>query len=180
MTWLPTYFASHYHLKLIQVGFYTMLPWLVAAVMMWLTGMLTDFIFKRTYSLRLSRTYPIFFSQLLSAICILPLITVLDVRWAITFLSLAVGFIMSANACYFSVNIDIAKERSGTALGIMDMLLAISGFVAPALTGFIVQTTGTFESAFLLLTFLALSSAALIFLFHNKERANNSRNHARS
>ncbi|KTD57873.1 hypothetical protein Lsha_2151 [Legionella shakespearei DSM 23087] len=41
---------------------------------------------------------------------------------------------MSANASYYAVNIDIAKEWAGTSLGIMDALFAIAGFIAPTLT----------------------------------------------
>lgn len=84
------------------------------------------------------------------------------------FISLAVGFVMSTNASYYTVNIDIANERVGSALGIMSAVFAISGFVAPTLTGILVSWTGHFEAAFYLMVALAVSSACLTFLFHNR------------
>jgi nitrate/nitrite transporter NarK len=145
-----------------------MIPWLFSALLMWSVGVFTDFIFKKTNSVRLSRSYPIFISQLLSAVCIIPIILIKDIFWAMIFISLAVGFVMSANASYYTVNIDIAKERVGSALGIMISVFAISGFLAPTITGALVLITGHFEAAFFLLAGLGLSSAFLTFIFHNR------------
>ena len=75
---------------------------------------------------------------------------------------------MSANAAFYAVNIDIAKDRAGTALGVMEALFAIAGMVAPIVTGFIITATGHYNAAFVLLSVLALSSAILIALFHNR------------
>ena len=168
MNWLPTYLKSTYQLNLTQVGFYTMAPWLTAAVMMWGLGAFADYIFKKNHSLRLSRSYPIWITQLLSAACVIPVILFHNLYVALLFISLAVGLIMSANASYFAVVIDTARERSGTALGIMDAIFAISGIIAPTLTGFVLTLTGHYEAAFVLLAVLGGSSALLIFLVHNR------------
>ena len=168
MTWLPRYLNQVYHLNLTQIGFYSIAPWLFAAILMWGVGVLSDYIFKKTNSLRLSRSYPILITQFLSAICVIPILLTHDIFYAMLFISLAVGFAMSANASYYAVNIDIAKERAGSALGIMDALFAIAGFLAPTITGAIISLTGRFEAAFFLLIALALSSALLTLLFHNK------------
>ncbi|MGL5741258.1 MAG: hypothetical protein ACRCXC_01250 [Legionella sp.] len=47
MTWLPRYLGQLYHLDLIQIGFYSMAPWLFSALMMLGAGMFTDFLFKK-------------------------------------------------------------------------------------------------------------------------------------
>lgn len=168
MNWLPTYLKSIYDLDLTQIGFYTMMPWLTAAVMMWGLGTFADHIFKKNHNLRLSRSYPIWITQLLSAACMIPVILFHNLYVALIFISLAVGLIMSANASYFAVVIDTARERSGTALGIMDAIFAISGIIAPTLTGFVLTLTGHYEAAFVLLAVLGGSSALLIFLVHNR------------
>ena len=168
MTWLPSYLNQQYHLNLKQIGLYSAAPWLLAAVLMWGVGHLADYIFKKTKSLRLSRSYPIFISQLLSAGCIIPIILINDLSYAMIFISLAVGFAMSANASYYAVNIDLAKEKTGTALGIMDAVFAIAGFLAPTITGFSISLTGHFEAAFYLMALLALSSSLTTVIFHNR------------
>ncbi|MBL7479270.1 MFS transporter [Legionella bononiensis] len=168
MTWLPSYLNQVYHLNLKQIGLYSIAPWLLAALMMWGVGGLSDTILKKTRSYRLSRSYPIFISQLLSAVCIIPVILINDIVYAMIFISLAVGFAMSANASYYAVNIDLVKEKAGTALGIMDAVFAIAGFLAPTLTGFTISLTGHFEAAFYLLALLALSSSIVTLVFHNR------------
>ena len=85
------------------------------------------------------------------------------------FISLAIGFAMSANAASYAVNVDIAKERAGTALGIMDAAFALAGFIAPIFTGYIVSWSGQFEFVFYVLIGLAASSAVTTWLFHNRE-----------
>lgn len=168
MTWLPSYLKKAYQLDLAHIGYYSMIPWLFAAVFIWGMGELADLVFRKTKSLRLSRTYPIFFSHLFAALAIIPILFQPSLMLTIFCLSLAVGFALSANAAYYAVNIDIAKERAGTSLGVMEVLLAISGFISPYITGVIVSVTGHFQFAFILLALLAFSAAILILIFHNK------------
>ena len=169
MTWLPTYLEEAYHLDLKQVGTFAILPWLVAAVLLWGFGYMSDALLRKTGSLRISRSHPIWISQLLAGLCILPVIFVHDLSVMLVFISLAVGLSMSANAAFYAINVDVARERAGTALGVMDTFFAVSGFVAPFVTGWLVGLTGNFVSAFSLMALLALSSVAVVILFHHPD-----------
>ncbi len=171
MTWLPSYLEKAYNLNLKAIGWFSVIPWLFAALLLWIVGYLSDGIYKKTGSLRLSRSYPIWISQLLSAICTIPIIFIHNEGWAIVFITLAVGFAMSSNATFYAINNDIAKERSGTALGIMDTFFAAAGFIAPWITGLIVNATNSFASAFWLLAILALSSVFAVFFFHKPDNS---------
>lgn len=170
MTWLPTYLEKVYHLNLKDVGLFSVLPWLLAAVLLWGVGYLSDAILKKTGNLRKARSHPIWISQLLAAICVIPVIYTHNLAIAITFISLAVAFGMSANSTFYAINVDVARERTGTALGVMDTFFAIAGFVAPSITGWVVSSTGSFENAFWLLAILALSSVIGVIFFHHPER----------
>lgn len=169
MGWLPTYLDQQYHLKLASIGLFTLLPWTFAALLMWGFGQVSDAIFKKTSSCRKSRSYPIMLSQLLAALCIIPVALTSNIVIAMIFISLAVGFSMSTNAAYYAINIDIAKERAGTALGIMDAAFAIAGFVAPVFTGWLVTVTGHFEVPFVVLSVLAFSSVIIVYCFHHPD-----------
>ena len=171
MTWLPTYLEKAYHLDLKQVGVFAILPWLTAALLLWGFGYLSDALLRRTGSLRISRSHPIWISQLLAGLCILPVIFVHNLTVMLIFISLAVGLSMSANAAFYAVNVDVAKERAGTALGVMDTFFAISGFVAPLVTGWVVGATHSFNNAFWLMALLALSSVAVVILFHHPDKS---------
>lgn len=172
MTWLPSYLQRSYHLNLGAVGWFGILPWIVAAVLLWAVGYLSDAILRRTGSLRKARSHPIWISMLLAAVCILPVIYTHNLTVAIIFISLAVGFGMSSNSTFYAINVDIAKERTGTALGVMDTFFAIAGFAAPVITGWVVKSTGKFTNAFWLLFILALSAVVAVLLFHHPDREN--------
>ncbi|MFX4301951.1 MFS transporter [Alicyclobacillus tolerans] len=170
MTWLPQYLGRVYHLKLGSIGLFAILPWSLAAILLYGLGYLSDRVLKKTGSLRKARSHPIWISQLLAAICILPIIYTHTLWVAILFISLAVGFGMSSNSTFYAINVDVAAERTGTALGVMDTFFAISGFVAPWITGVVVHATGHFTDAFWLLFILALTSVLAVLLFHHPDK----------
>ena len=171
MTWLPSYFEQVYHLQLKQVGLFNVLPWLAAAVLLWGFGYLSDFLLRRTGSLRVARSHPIWISQLLAALCILPVIYTHSFGVALTFITLAVALSMSTNSAYYAINVDVARERSGTALGVMDALFALAGYLAPTLTGEIVGGDGDFSRVFWVLAGLAFSSVLVVLLFHHPDQS---------
>lgn len=171
MTWLPSYLQQAYQLDLRQIGIFSILPWLVATLLLWGFGYLSDALLRRTGSLRIARSHPIWISQFLAGLCILPVIFIHDLSVMLVFISLAVGLSMGPNAAFYAINVDVARERAGTALGVMDTFFAISGFVAPLVTGWVVGTTHSFNNAFWLMALLALSSVVVVILFHHPDRS---------
>ncbi|MGH7997523.1 MAG: MFS transporter [Opitutaceae bacterium] len=170
MGWLPTYLTRTYGFNLRQTGLFTVLPWALAAALLYAVSHLSDRVLRATGSLRRSRSYPIAVSQLLGGLCVLPLLARPSAGAALAAISLAVGLNMSANAAFYAVNVDIIRSRSGTALGIMDFFFAVAGLGASAVTGAIVQATGSFRGAFLLVFVLNLTSVAGVLLFHHPDR----------
>lgn len=169
LTWMPDFLQSVYHLNIKQVGLFSILPWLLAAIFLWVMGYLSDFIYKQTHSLRYARSYPILIGQLLTLICLIPILASTHQIIVLLSISLAIAFNLSNNTTFYSTNIDIAKEKSATSLGIMNSGFAIAGFLAPTLTGAMVQLTGSFHSAFVLMICLTLSAVVVTFLFHHSE-----------
>jgi ACS family hexuronate transporter-like MFS transporter len=60
-------------------------------------------------------------------------------------------------------------ERAATALGLMDFAFALAGFLAPAITGWVLNIRGSFTDGFLLMTGLAFSSVLVVLLFHRPD-----------
>jgi hypothetical protein len=52
----------------------------------------------------------------------------------------------------------------------MEFAFAIAGFLAPAITGWVLNLRGSFVDGFLLMTGLALSSVLVVLLFHHPDR----------
>ncbi len=169
MTWLPNYLAQSYHLNVREVGLFSILPWVCAAVLLVACGYLSDYLLVRTGRLRISRSLLIAGSQLLAALAVIPIAFVHDLTIAIVCITAAVAFSMSANAAYYAVNVDVTPDRAATALGIMDTGFALSGFLAPTITGWVVATFGSFVDAFLLLAVLAVASVVVVLLFHRPD-----------
>ena len=170
MTWLPSYLERAYGLNLQTVGLFTVLPWLAAVVLLWLLGRWSDHLLKTTGRLRIARSYLIAGSQFIAALAVVPVALTNDLAVAIAGITVAVAASMGANAAYYAVNVDIVPHRAATALGIMDFAFAIAGFLAPAITGWVLDLRGSFVDGFLLMTGLALSSVLVVLLFHHPDR----------
>ena len=170
MTWLPSYLERAYGLNLQTVGLFTVLPWLAAVVLLWLLGRWSDHLLKTTGRLRIARSYLIAGSQFIAALAVIPVALTNDLAVAIAGITVAVAASMGANAAYYAVNVDIVPHRAATALGIMDFAFAIAGFLAPAITGWVLDLRGSFVDGFLLMTGLALSSVLVVLLFHHPDR----------
>ncbi len=78
---------------------------------------------------------------------ILPVAFVENLTLALVLISVVVASSMGANAAFYAVNIDVARDRYATALGIMGFGFANAGFVAPALIGGIVGESGCVDAA---------------------------------
>lgn len=168
--WLPGYFLSQHGLNLKAVGWYLTIPWLVGAIFLKAGGVLSDYLFKKTGSSRLSRSHVIWSSQLLAALCFVALSFTHSLGMSIFFLSLGLGFGLMPQPAFFSVNIDVAKERAGSAQGVTSSCLSVAGVIAPAITGWLVNVTGNYQGAFLLLAGLTGISVVTVILFHHPDR----------
>ncbi|MBS0620165.1 MAG: MFS transporter [Verrucomicrobia bacterium] len=167
--WLPGYFLREHGLNLKSVGWYLTIPWLICAAFLKSGGFISDWLYKRTGSRRLSRSHVIWVSQLLSAIFFLLLSTTHTLGLSIVFLSLGLGFGFMPQAAFFSTNIDVAKERSGTAQGITSGCLSLAGILAPVLTGWLVDLTASYQGAFLLLSGMSLISVVTVIIYHRPD-----------
>lgn len=170
MSWLPGYLEQTFKLSITSVGWFSVAPWLAAAVSLAAFSNLSDTLLRLTGNLRIARSYLIAATQALAALVILPVAFTDNLTLALILITIAVASSMGANAIYNVVNIDVARDRSATALGIMDCGFAISGFLAPALTGWIVGQSGGFAEAFMLMSALAASSVIVTLIFHRPDK----------
>ncbi|MGB7979040.1 MAG: MFS transporter [Chlamydiales bacterium] len=168
--WLPGYFLSQHNLDLKSVGWYLTIPWLVGALFLKAGGILSDYLYRKTGSGRFARSHLIWVSQLLAAIFFVLLSYTHTLGLSILFLSLALGFGLMPQPAFFSINIDVAKDRSGTAQGVTSSCLSVAGVIAPMLTGWLIDFTGNYQGAFLLLAGLTGISVFTVIFFHHPDR----------
>jgi len=168
--WLPGYFLSQHGLNLKSVGWYLTIPWLVGAVFLKAGGFLSDWLYKKTGSSRLARSHVIWSSQLLAAICFVFLSYTHSLGLSLFFLSLGLGFGLMPQPAFFSINIDVAKERSGSSQGVTSSCLSLAGIIAPLLTGWLIDLTGNYQGAFLCLAALTGLAVLTVIFFHHPDR----------
>lgn len=168
--WLPGYFLSQHGLNLKSVGWYLTIPWLIGALFLKAGGILSDWLYQKTGSSRMARSHLIWSSQLLAAICFVGLGFTHSLGNSIILLSLGLGFGLMPQPAFFSINIDVAKHRSGSSQGVTSSCLSLAGIIAPVLTGWLIDLTGNYQGAFLLLGGLTALAVVAVILFHHPDR----------
>ncbi len=168
--WLPGYFLHQHNLNLKSVGWYLTIPWLVGAIFLKAGGVLSDWLYKKTGSGRIARSHLIWISQCIAAIFFVALSFTHSLGMSIFFLSLGLGFGLMSQPAFFSINIDIAKERSGSSQGITSSCLSLAGIIAPAITGWLIDQTGSYQGAFLLLAAIMGVAVVTVLFFHHPDR----------
>ncbi len=170
ITWLPGYLEQTYHMQIKEVGWFLVGPWLTATFLILLGGIISDWLWHKTHSIRIARSHLIWICQVISAFCFIPVLLTHSLVVAIIWISLGVGFGLMPNAAFYAINADLAYDRAATSLGITDAAFASAGILAPFLTGWLANLTGNFFAPILLMIGLTLSSASVIVLFQHPDR----------
>ena len=170
VTWLPGYLEQTYHVALHELGTFLIFPWLFATVLFLCSGWLSDKVWQKTGSLRMSRSIVIGISYFIAGCAFIVLCFDISLSWSILFLTIAFGFGLMPNTSLYALAVDIAPDMAATNLGIMDSFLALSGILAPIITGYLIQKTGNFNIAFGIMFFLTMSSSLMTLLFQKPDQ----------
>ena len=165
LLWLPGYLEKQLHQNIPTTGMLLMIPWGCAAIFLVLGGTLSDAIWQRTHSQRKARTFLITIGLLVAGLSFSLLNFSTSLYLDITLLSLGLGFCFFINAPIYALNADLFPHQAATAQGIMIGFSALAGMIAPTITGFLVQATGTFHSAFILIAAICAIGALTTILF---------------
>jgi nitrate/nitrite transporter NarK len=135
-----------------------------------LIGTLSDHLFRANGDIRRARIHPIWVLQLLAAASFIPLAYVTSSDWAVVWLTLGIGFSMSANGPYYSICTDLFPKSAGAATGIIVTFFSASGVLIPFLVGWLTDSTASFDMAFLMLSVIVGSGALGLLLFARPQR----------
>ncbi len=166
LTWFPTYLTSARHLSVKSMSFVTTIPWLLGFIGLSIGGPVSDLIFRYTGNALLSRKLVLVFCLLVSAIGIALAGMVDTVFSAVALMSVSVFFMYVTGNTYWAIILDTVQEsRVGGVSGFVHFIANCGGIVAPLATGFIVQTTGSYTSAFVLIGAIAIMGAIGVAVF---------------
>jgi len=166
LSWFPTYLTMAQHLSIQKMGVVNAIPWLVGFLGLASGGFVCDAIFAKTGNALFSRKLVLVGSLIVAAISVALAGVVSGVVPAVALMAVAVFFMYLTASTYWAIILDTVEEaRIGGVSGFVHLIANLAGIVAPAVTGYLVQWTGTFTSAFALTGGIAvLGAVAVAFL----------------
>lgn len=172
LSWFPSYLVQAHGLNIKEMSITTVIPWIVGFIGLALGGIISDKIYRITGKLLLSRKIVLVVCLLASAICVALAGTVTQVIPAVILMSVSIFFLYVTGSIYWAIIQDVVhKSRIGGASGFIHLIGSISCIVGPIVTGFIVQNTGKFDSAFILAGGVAALGAILVLFVIRPSRS---------
>lgn len=164
LAWLPSYLVESRHMHLMKAGWFTSIPYLVAAVLGIFIGKLSDTLLTReAVKEGKRRTILIVFILLSSSVF---LVNVVQNEYVVLVLiAMSLVCISSALTLNIAMTNDLVWQHNlvGTALGILITGGITCGMLAPMVTGYIVKATGGFDNAFYVAGILLVLGAIISF-----------------
>lgn len=143
LTWTPKYLQDNFGYSLASLWYLGMIPWVGACFTVLLGGKFSDWLLKRTGSLKIARSWFAAASLVCTALIFA---SVSQAQSAVTVIALmTLGNAMNAlpNSVYWAVIIDTSpSSRVGTFSGITHFLANSCVVLAPTLTGVLVAKYG--------------------------------------
>ena len=160
LTWLPSYLVQQKHLSLEKMGVLGAVPFWAAAVSAIIGGWTSDALIKKGYSTTKVRKAFVA-SGLVFSVAAYPSAIVEDVTVSLVLLTIAYTALGVTVSNLWAISQTLAGPvAAGKWSGAQNCLGAVAGIIAPIVSGFIVQQTGNFSFAFLVMAVLALVGAA--------------------
>ena len=169
LTWFPTYLVTYRHLDFIKAGLYASLPFTGAFLGVLCSGALSDWLYRRGFSLGFARKVPIVGGLALST-------TIVGANFVdrpmliILFLSLAF-FANGLSSIHWSLVSAMAPERLiGLTSGVFNAVGGIAAIVAPIVIGLLLRG-GNFTHPLFFMAFMAvLGACSYVFVVGRVER----------
>ncbi len=166
LTWFPSYLTMAQHLSIKDMSIATVLPWMLGFCGLAAGGALSDAVFRRTGRALFARKLVLTVCLSLAAVSVALAGLVTTVGSALLLMSAAVFFLYLTGSTYWAILQDTVRgENIGGVGGFIHMMANCAGIIGPAVTGFIVQSTGVFTSAFVLAGGIAILGVLCVLVF---------------
>lgn len=165
LAWLPSYFSSQLGVNLRSVWIYISLPWIANFILGNLSGWLADRLIASGRSVTFVRKSMQVVGSGAPAIGLLLLAQTQDVIMAVTLLTLSIGLAAFSFAGFASNHLDVSPRHAGAIFGISNTAGTIPGIIGVALTGVLVDATGSYASAFYVTAGIYLAGLLVYLLF---------------
>ena len=163
ITWFPTYLVKEHHLPLVKMGFLASIPLFVATFAECVAGWFSDMLYSRGWSLTAVRKTILATGMMLAAsIALAPLVH--SLAWIIVLMTVSKSGGPIAASQVWSLPGDVAPKNMASFVGALQNSVSnMAGVVGPIVTGIILQVTGSFSKA-LIVVGAATTLGALNYL----------------
>jgi MFS transporter, ACS family, solute carrier family 17 (sodium-dependent inorganic phosphate cotransporter), other len=165
LAWLPSYFREVLHLSVASAGLFSAGPWLTAAAVTNVAGPVSDRLIAGGVSVTATRKLMQCGGLLISAGFLLAIRDVQSPGIALVLLCTATGALGLTWCGYAPGTIDVAPRHSALVNGFTNTIATIPGIVGVAVTGWLLDATGTYSAAFILTAGISVLSAMAFGLF---------------
>ena len=148
LSWIPQYFLHSYHLDLKKSAVFASAVFFAGVIGDTLGGIVTDKVFERTGNLRRARSWMVSICMLLTLASLIPLLLTHNLYVSMVCLSAGFFFAEMTIGPMWAIPMDIAPEYSGTASGMMNTGSALAAIISPVLSGYLIDTFGSWELPF--------------------------------
>ncbi len=156
LTWLPTYLMREHSVTVTKAGFLSAMPLALGAVACLTGGAISDWLTRRTGSLRWGRRSVGLAGFTLTAAGFAAAAAAEGPLTAVVCLTLAAGAMDLAVPVAWAACLDVGGRFGGTATGFMNTSSSISAMISPIAAAKLFETFGSFHAMF--------ASAAAVYL----------------
>jgi len=166
LSWFPSYLTMVQHLSVQRMGVVNAIPWLVGFIGLAIGGFVCDAIFRRTGNALFARKLILVGCLIIAALCVALAGVASSVAAVVALMAVSVFCMYLTANTYWAIILDtVETSRIGGVSGFVHLIANLAGIVAPAVTGYLVEWTGSFTSAFVLTGAIAVSGALGVAAF---------------
>ncbi len=165
IAWLPSYFRQVQHLSIVGAGLAAAVPWLTMLIMTNLGAWFADTLIRKGVRVLAVRKLMQVTGLLGSAGALILIRHAVDATSAQLLVCLALSALALTWSGFTPNHLEIAPHHADILMAITNTAGTLPGVIGIALTGWLVQTTGHYDSAFLLAAVINIFGAAVWLLF---------------
>lgn len=170
IAWLPGYLQAQQGLSLGKTGWVAAIPFLAAAVGMWANGLVVDALARRGYDLAKTRKTAIVVGLVLSALGTLLVVQSSSPAQAVAYISMALFCVhFAGTSAWGLVQVMVSENKVASVAAIQNFGSFVFASFAPVVTGWVVDTTHSFNLA-LVIAACVTFTGALCYFFIVKDR----------
>ncbi|ASI60714.1 MFS transporter [Raoultella ornithinolytica] len=164
IAWLPGYLQAQQGLSLAKTGWVAAIPFLAAAVGMWVNGIVVDALARRGYDLAKTRKTTIVVGLLLSALGTLLVVQSSSPAQAVAFISMALFCVhFAGTSAWGLVQVLVSEQKVASVAAIQNFGSFVFASFAPVVTGWVVDTTHSFNLALVIAACVTFTGALCYF-----------------